>query len=406
MKLIGLAFVFLFGSLSAQMLNSIRRRSCGIRIGLDIRKNVDEESMDGEYWPWIAAIYQSGSDGLTFKCTGTLIKPNLVLTSAHCMSEIQSQIAASTIEVHFGKSNLKETELSNNQRFSADEIIVHPDFNASNFANNLAIIRLSTDATLNNFVQPVCLTNSTLTETPLTKDELGTVVGWGIKQVTTHSIPNIVQKAFMAVVPNVNCLHNRLSLPYGSFCAFYKSDEKSGTAVSSASLIFTENSVYTVRGIMSEVVLEEGRNNGYVVFTEVAKFISWIEEIDSGVKPTTTTPKNHVCRPNEEFVYDPYRCDETCEGYGNPLCVEYAPEAKCYCKKGFVRLKTVGICVQADNRACRAKMPPTEETCARKENEQLSEWLYDEACPNTCANYNVPCNVTVPNGMFWGPHCE
>ncbi|KAJ6640111.1 hypothetical protein Bhyg_12860 [Pseudolycoriella hygida] len=174
-------------------MNSISGRHCGIRISMDVRINMDEESIDEEYWP-----------------------------------EMQSQIAASTIEVHFGKSNLKETKFNKNQIFSADEIIVHPGFNASNFANNLAIIRLSTDATSNDF---------------------------------------------------------------------------------------------------------------------------------------------------------------------------------CYCKKGFVRLKTVGICVQADNRACRAKMPPTEETCARKENEQLSEWLYDEPCPNTCENYNVPCNVSVPDGMFWGPHC-
>lgn len=31
--------------------------------------------------------------------------------------------------------------------------------------------------------------------------------------------------------------------------------------------------------------------------------------------------------------------------------------------------------------------------------------MHDEPCANTCENYNVPCNVTPPAGIFYGPHC-
>ncbi|XP_037037432.1 uncharacterized protein LOC119075146 [Bradysia coprophila] len=406
MRLIEFVFCFVFAStLSTEVLLSER---CGIRVHSD-QQSVDNGHAtatmgDEEHWPWVAAIYRTDSDGLTFKCAGTLINSSLVLTSARCMFDTDAQIAPRTIEVHLGQMNLGMTELDKSQKFAVDEIIVHPGFAASNYANNLAIVRLSAEANLTNFVQPVCLRNST--ETAKIKAELGTVVGWGIIQVTTDTIPDTVQDAAMTIVANANCLNGGSGLPDGTFCAVNRFGMRSDSASSGASMIFKDNDVYRLLGIMSENVRTEGHTNEYAILTDVVKFISWIQETESaGNGPTTPEPQHPVCRPNEEFVYDPYRCDETCEEYGNPICVEYTPEAKCFCKKGFIRLKTVGICVTADNRACRAKMPPTEEICARKQNERLSEWLYDEPCANTCENYNVPCNVSVPDGMFWGPHC-
>ncbi|KAJ6640114.1 Coagulation factor X [Pseudolycoriella hygida] len=345
---------------------SISGTSCGKRVN----------NMEEDYWPWLAAICLSESFGLYYRCSGTLIKPHLVLTSAKCMLEDK----AKSYKVHLGRRNSEETELNQYQSFSVDDIIVHPDFNALNFAYDLAIIRLSTEATLNDFVQPACLSNSKFKETSLLEDETGAVVSWRKKQET----------AFIAIVPNVNCQILVSAIPNGTFCALKKSGKISGTTFRGAPMLFKENDVYTVRGILSNALMN------YFLFSEVP--IAWIEETNSAINPATT-PKNL------EFVQDLNRCDETCEEYGNPLCTENTPEGKCYCKKGFVRLKAIGLCVQADNRACRAKMPPTKETCARKENEELSEWLYDEPCPNTCANYNVLCSVSVPDGMFYGPHC-
>lgn len=66
-----------------------------------------------------------------------------------------------------------------------------------------------------------------------------------------------------------------------------------------------------------------------------------------------------ACRRNEEFAVDAYRCDETCEKYGDPICRDLSPEGRCYCKDSFIRLKSIGICVDVNNRACLAKMPTT-----------------------------------------------
>ncbi|KAG4066870.1 hypothetical protein HA402_012937 [Bradysia odoriphaga] len=401
MRLIEFVFCFAFASTLSAEASLLERSGMRARDQQSVVNGHATATMDDEeHWPWVAAIYRTNYDGLTFKCSGTLINSSVVLTSARCMFNMDAR----TIEVHLGKMNLRESELDKNQKFAVTEIIVHAGFNASNFANNLAIIRLSTEANITNFVQPVYLWNST--ETAKITAEMGTVVGWGITQVTTDTFPDTIQDATMTIVANANCLSGSSGLPDGTFCAFYRFGMRSGSAGSGASMISKDIDVYKVLGIMSENVRKEDYTNDYAIFTDVSKFISWIQSSESAVnRPTTAAPHHPVCRPNEEFVLDPYRCDETCEEYGNPICVEYTPEPKCFCKIGFVRLKTVGICVTADNRACRAKMPPTEDICGRKQNERLSEWSYDEACANTCENYNVPCNVSVPHGMFWGPHC-
>ncbi|KAJ6640115.1 hypothetical protein Bhyg_12864, partial [Pseudolycoriella hygida] len=86
------------------------------------------------------------------------------------------------------------------------------------------------------------------------RDDLGIVIGWGIKQATTNTVQNVI----MSINPNIKCLNRGLNIPYGTFCAFYQCGVRPGTAVSGAPMLFKENDVYTVRGIMSEVVLEEG----------------------------------------------------------------------------------------------------------------------------------------------------
>lgn len=40
---------------------------------------------------------------------------------------------------------------------SVDRIILHPDFQADNYDNDIALLRLSQGAELNDLIQPVCL---------------------------------------------------------------------------------------------------------------------------------------------------------------------------------------------------------------------------------------------------------
>lgn len=123
------------------------------------------------------------------------------------------------------------------------------------------------------------------------------------------------------------------------------------------------------------------------------------------VVPSTNFTLEASCvSANEEYAIDPYRCQVSCEKYGDPSCPDYAPDGDCYCKNGYARLESNGKCVAVTSLACRSKMPPTKEICDQR-NEQLREYLFDEPCPNICEHFKVPCNVRPPNKMIWSPHC-
>lgn len=134
------------------------------------------------HWPWHAAIYHRGNKSVPVinQFGGTVIKSNLILTAAHCVCEHNEPLDASEILVSLGRSNLGADD-SSSQNFEVnfdfffgiatpvsnnfiirqvDKIFIHPTFSSIDLSNDIAIIRLSTNATFNNYVQPICLWDS------------------------------------------------------------------------------------------------------------------------------------------------------------------------------------------------------------------------------------------------------
>ena len=64
-------------------------------------------------------------------CTGTLISPEVVLTAAHC-----AQSAVSRYTVYFGSSVYNSTSRA------VAEKLIHPQYDADNIVNDIALLRL------------------------------------------------------------------------------------------------------------------------------------------------------------------------------------------------------------------------------------------------------------------------
>lgn len=88
--------------------------------------------------------------------------------------------------------------------------------------NNLAIIRLSTNATLNAYVQPVCLWSGT--ESAEMINAIGTVIGWKVSQTTTGQYSNELQKILLPVAARVDCLAGKTEtfLGDGNYCIAHR----------------------------------------------------------------------------------------------------------------------------------------------------------------------------------------
>jgi len=91
-------------------------------------------------WPWIARIEP-------MKCGGTLIRPNVVLTAAHCVVRNGSlAYAQDGVTVTLGRRTLSDT--STGEEIRTDRIVVHEGYGAASLKNDVALLRLSRPSSL------------------------------------------------------------------------------------------------------------------------------------------------------------------------------------------------------------------------------------------------------------------
>uniref|UniRef100_A0A674ITN6 Trypsin-like n=1 Tax=Terrapene triunguis TaxID=2587831 RepID=A0A674ITN6_9SAUR len=92
--------------------------------------------------PWIAALF----DGTRFRCTGTLIHRQWVVTAARCK----------TGHVRLGEHNLWHLDWSEQLTMSS-RVIPHPLYNSSTSQNNIMLVKLLVPAIVNSKVEPLPL---------------------------------------------------------------------------------------------------------------------------------------------------------------------------------------------------------------------------------------------------------
>ncbi|XP_021956636.2 melanization protease 1-like, partial [Folsomia candida] len=114
--------------------------------------------------PWIAILGHKDLDNgkWTHICSGTLINPKYILTSAHCLSKFpEYQIT----HVRLGEYDL-QTEIDRGSPFLRNTIfeehavqrsIIHPDYQRPGRGADIALIRLKDRVSYSEFVQPICL---------------------------------------------------------------------------------------------------------------------------------------------------------------------------------------------------------------------------------------------------------
>ncbi|XP_007542517.1 polyserase-2-like [Poecilia formosa] len=100
-------------------------------------------------WPWQVSLHSSSGHF----CGGSLINNLWVLTAAHC---VPLGNAVPISGVYLGRQS-QEGSNPNEQIRTAAQIIVHPEYSAATDDNDIALIKLSSAVTFNNYISPVCL---------------------------------------------------------------------------------------------------------------------------------------------------------------------------------------------------------------------------------------------------------
>jgi hypothetical protein len=110
-------------------------------------------------WPWVARIAPIG-------CGGTLIRPNVVLTAAHCvMKDGRLRYAEDGMTVILGRRTLSDTSVG--EEIRTDRIVVHESY--AGVHSDVALLHLSRPSSM----QPAPLGQADDWRNP------ATVMGWG-----------------------------------------------------------------------------------------------------------------------------------------------------------------------------------------------------------------------------------
>ncbi|EDV57970.2 coagulation factor IX [Drosophila erecta] len=99
--------------------------------------------------PWMAYLHTSE---LIYVCGGTVITEKLILTAAHC-TRAKEQLVASVGEFIQAEDG-NETISSAHQ---VNQTFVHPLYNMTANANDIAILGLATDIVFSKTIRPICI---------------------------------------------------------------------------------------------------------------------------------------------------------------------------------------------------------------------------------------------------------
>ncbi|XP_055637810.1 serine protease snake-like [Toxorhynchites rutilus septentrionalis] len=148
----------------------------------------------------MAAIGWTQSNGsVSWKCGGTLIWVNFVLTAAHCVADANSKNQAPDV-VRLGDLNIQTSEGDEYaQQLNIVEIFKHPKHRFIAHYHDIALLKLEHDVILSEVVAPACL----WTDEEM-RFKILEATGWGRTGYANDFTP-ILMKVALKPIDNVKC---------------------------------------------------------------------------------------------------------------------------------------------------------------------------------------------------------
>ncbi|KAJ7999402.1 hypothetical protein DPEC_G00194030 [Dallia pectoralis] len=240
---------------------------------LPVTRVVGGEVATPHSWPWqISLQYKSGSS-FHHTCGGTLIRRGWVMTAAHCVDSQR------TWRVVLGDHNLDSND-GTEQILSVSQVYIHSGWNSNNVAggDDIALLRLSSEATLNSAVQLGTLASANYI---LPNNNPCYVTGWG-RTSTGGPLSNSLKQAWLPSVDHQTCSSSswwgstvKTTMVCGGGGANSGCNGDSG-----GPLNCQVNGQYQVHGVTSFVSSSGcNANRKPTVFTRVSAYISWMNGI-------------------------------------------------------------------------------------------------------------------------------
>ncbi|XP_037833029.1 ST14 transmembrane serine protease matriptase b isoform X2 [Kryptolebias marmoratus] len=157
-----------------------------------------QTAREGE-WPWQVSLH---FDRSKHTCGASVLNNRWLLTAAHCVQD-DRHIRYSQASLWQAFLGLHTQGLTNEWTVTRNiqQIIAHPNYNKVSFDNDLALMKLDSDVSLNQHIWPICLPSSTY-DFPAGQEAW--ITGWGTTQ-EGGELAKSLQKAQVRIINSTVC---------------------------------------------------------------------------------------------------------------------------------------------------------------------------------------------------------
>ncbi|CAF1277637.1 unnamed protein product [Adineta steineri] len=226
-------------------------------------------------YPWMVSVRfhdPSPPNRMLTVCGGSIISDIFVLTAASCFFNAHTFPHIFTIKAGAHKIDNENDELA--QARTISHIITHPNYNNSNYLNDLALVRVTPPFNLKAInVNTISLSNLTSVENMFLL-----TIGWGVIHQTNQSVAATTLQEIV-IQEDVECTNTKMTNSTTQLCAPGTCTRDSGGPLMTFSNDTQDYELVGVTSFRSSCTTEG-------LFTRVAPFLDWISGILENPPPT------------------------------------------------------------------------------------------------------------------------